>query len=96
MYARLNASYGWTWKYEDKSIGPFILQDIERYAGMLSGWTFDGRKCARPLSEFEALSLDGEDWHPTASLLALVPQESNRGVPVQDLPLPVAFDEDQS
>lgn len=95
MYGRLNAAYGWTWKYDDDTIGPFILEDVEQYAGMMTGFTPDGRKCARPRSEFEALSFDGHEWHPTADLLAQVPQETQSRVRIRDLRLPVAFDEDQ-
>ncbi len=95
MYGRLNAAYGWTWRYDDNTIGPFVLQDVERYAGMLSGWTMDGRKCARPQSEFEALSTDGQEWFATADLLSQVPQETTSRVRIRDLPLQVALDEDQ-
>lgn len=97
MYARLNVAYGWLWQYDDDTIGPFILHDVERYAGMVSGWTLDGRKCARPLSEIEALSTDGVTWQPTSSLLAQVPQEehASRVRKIRDVSLPVAFDEDQ-
>lgn len=94
MYARLTPTYGWTWKYDDGTIGPFILSEVERYAGMLSGWTPDGRKCARPQTEFDALSHDGKTWHPTRTLLAQVPQETTPNVRIRDLRLPVAFDED--
>lgn len=94
MYARLNRAYGWAWQYADGSLGPFVLEDVERYAGMLTGFTPDGRKCARPLSEFEALSDDGEEWHPTADLLAQVPREGSC-VRVRDLSLPLALDQDQ-
>jgi hypothetical protein len=97
VYARLNVAYGWSWQYDDGTVGPFILQNVERYAGMVTGWTPDGRKCARPMSEVEALSTDGETWHPTSALLVHVPQEENSGRVrnIRDVPLPVAFDEDQ-
>lgn len=94
MYARLNLAYGWFWK-ENGFLVPFILTDAERYAGMLTGWNQDGRKCARPVNEVEALSLDGELWLPTKDLLAQVPWESRNNVRIRDLPLPVAFDEDR-
>ncbi len=96
MYARLNRAYGWTWQYEDGSWGPFILENVERYAGMLAGWTPNGRKCARPVSEFEALSHDGIDWYPTNDLISRVKEEGHRRVRFTDLSLPVAFDEDQT
>ena len=94
MYGRLNRVYGWTWENEDGTRGPFILKDVEMYAGMMTGYTPDGRKCARPFSEFEALSVDGEDWQPTASLLSQVPQEGSC-VRIRDLSLPMALDQDQ-
>lgn len=95
MYARLSSAYGWAWQEPDGSRGPFILGDVERYAGMMTGFTRDGRKCARPLCEFDALSIDGEEWHPTADLLAYVPREGVSRVRVRDLSLPVALDKDQ-
>ena len=95
MYGRLNRTYGWVWQNDDGTLGPFILEDVERYAGMLTGFTPDGRKCARPLSEFEALSVNGEEWHPTADLLSQVPREGTSRVRVRDLSLPVALDQDQ-
>ncbi len=95
MYGKLNTAYGWAWKYEDNTLGPFILKGVERYAGMLTGYTPDGRKCARPLSEFEALSTNGEDWHPTATMLAQVPPEATHNVRIRDVPLPIPLDEDQ-
>lgn len=94
MYARLSTAYGWTWQEPDGTQGPFVLGDVERYAGMITGFTRDGRKCARPLSEFDALSFDGKEWHPTADLLAQVPREGS-SVRVRDLSLPVALDQDQ-
>ena len=93
MYGRLSSLYGWKWQYSDKTLGPFVLEDIERYAGMITGWTPDGRKCTRPISEFDGLSRDGVEWHPMTDLLPLVPLETC-GVQDRDLPLPVAFDED--
>ena len=96
MYARLNPHHGWVWQESDGTKGPFILGDVERYAGMLSGFTPDGRKCARPLFEFDALSHDGEEWHPTADLIAQVPREGKSRVRVRDLSLPVALDQDQN
>jgi hypothetical protein len=95
VYARLNVAYGWTWLHQDGTQGPFVLEDVERYAGMLTGFTPDGRKCARPLSEFDLLSKDGEEWHPMVDLLALVPREDTSRVRVRDVSLPVALDQDQ-
>lgn len=95
MLARLNVTYGWTWKHDDGTTGPFILADVERYAGMITGWTPDGRKCCRPLPEFEALSIDGQEWQPTADLLAQVPWETQSRVRIRDLPLPFPLDEDR-
>jgi hypothetical protein len=95
VYARLNRAYGWAWQDAEGNLSSFVLVDVERYAGMISGYTADGRKCARPLSEFDALSVDGENWQPLAILLALVPLEAKH-VRVRDLPLQVAFDQDQS
>ncbi len=93
MYGRLSATYGWTWRTGD-TIGAFVLRDIERYAGCITGWTETGRKCTRPLGEFEALSTDGIEWHPTADLLAQVPWESDSRVRTRDVPLPTTLDED--
>lgn len=70
MYARLNPAYGWTWKGSE-----FILSDTIRYAGMFSGRTPDGRVCARPLIEFDALSHDGISWKPVHELREMVPWE---------------------
>jgi hypothetical protein len=61
---------------------------------MLGGTGKDGKQYARPLFEFEALSIDGEEWRPTAHLLALVPWEKEH-VQIRDLSLPVALDKDQ-
>lgn len=91
MYARLSKAYGW----HDGTGGFLVLREVERYAGMMTGRTITADKVfARPLSEFEALSVDGEEWHPTANLLALVPWETS-SVQVRDLSLPVALDQDQ-
>jgi hypothetical protein len=95
VYARLSPAYGWRWEEPDGTLGPFVLGDVERYAGMLTGFTPDGRKCARPQCEFDALSHDGEEWHPTAYLLAQVPREGSSRVRIRDLSLPVALDQDQ-
>lgn len=95
MYGRLNRTYGWTWQYEDGTFGPFILDDIEHYAGMIAGYTLNGRKCTRPVGEYEALSHDGIEWHPTRDLLVMVPREASaKRVRTTDLPLPVSLDED--
>lgn len=89
MYGRLNGVYGWAWQYEDGSLGPFILHNVERYAGMITGFTTDGRKCTRPQSEFDALSHDGRDWRPLVELLAQVPEENHvQGKRVRDVQLP--------
>lgn len=88
MYARLNPLYGWTYPMEDGSPGPFILVDIECYHGMITGYAPNGRKAARPATEFDALSHDGQDWHPTKEMLSLVPKESRGKVRTTDLPLP--------
>lgn len=96
MYARLSPAFGWVWEEPDGTRGPFILGDVERYAGMLTGFTPDGRKCARPLPEFDSLSLDGEEWKPLSDLLALVPREGKSRVRVRDMSLPVALDQDQT
>lgn len=95
MYARLNATFGWQWKYEDGSFGAFIIHSVERYHGMITGFTTDGRKVARPSTEFDALSLNGRDWFPTKELLSQVPQESHGKVQARDLPLPTPVDENQ-
>jgi hypothetical protein len=95
MYARLNLLYGWTWPAEDGSPGPFILDEIERYKGMICGFTPDGRKCTRPLMEFDALSQDGITWQPTKTLFSQVPLESYTRVRTRDLPLPISLDKDQ-
>ena len=76
MYARLNAGFGWRWENEDGSLGPFVLSSAMRYAGMVSGTRPDGRVCARPLSEFDALSIDGIEWQPFAVLRELIPWEA--------------------
>lgn len=91
MYGRLNRVYGWAWKYEDGTLGPFVLFNLEQYAGMFVGYTPDGRRCCRPRTEFEALSHDGETWYPTPELLSQVPQES-RSVRTNDVPLPEEFE----
>lgn len=75
MQARLNPGFGWQWKNEDGSLGPFVLSDVERYAGMVSGTAPDGRKCARPLGEFDALSIDGIEWKPFFELRETIPWE---------------------
>lgn len=95
MYARLNGVYGWAWQHEDGTLGPFILHQVERYAGMLSGFTTDGRRCARPLSEFDALSHDGRSWQPVTELLALVPEEKPhvRSRKLSDVQLPPGEDQ---
>lgn len=87
MYGRLNRAYGWAWEYEDGSLGPFILHEVERYAGMISGFTTDGRKCTRPQSEFDGLSHDGRTWFPVGELLSQMPTEAPH-VRIDDVPLP--------
>lgn len=86
MHARLNPGFGWQWKNEDGSLGPFVLSDVERYAGMVSGKAPDGRKCARPLGEFDALSLDGVEWKPFFELRETIPWENHVHQEVLHLP----------
>jgi hypothetical protein len=94
MYAKLSEVYGWAWQYEDGTLGPFILHNVERYAGMIAGYTTDGRKCTRPRTEFDALSYDGRDWKPVHELLAELPEEQNvRPRKVRDLQLPPEQDQ---
>ncbi len=89
MYARLNAIYGWTWLDENGIPGPFILENIEQYHGMITGYNTDGRKATRPATEFDALSHDGVTWHPVKDLLSQVPREGRSGrVRTRDVHLP--------
>lgn len=104
MLARLNSGFGWTWTNEDGSLSPFVLSDVERYAGMLSGKAPNGRICARPLGEFDALSMDGIEWKPFYELRETIPWENHvqeqvlhlpepgPGSPGEDIPGPVAAD----
>lgn len=54
---------------------------------MVSGKAPDGRICARPLSEFDALSEDGIYWKPFAELRELLPWENHVQEQVVHLPL---------
>lgn len=63
-----------------------MLAEVYRYAGMVSGKAVhDGRPWARPMGEFDALSLDGLNWKPFYQLRSLIPWETH----VQELELPV-------
>lgn len=75
MFARLSVTYGWVWVDERGARGPFIVSDIMRYAGMVTGRAPSGRIAARPLIEYDALSLDGQEWLPVADLRHLIPWE---------------------
>lgn len=84
MYARLSSCYVYT--DESGVPGAFVVSNLIRYAGMLSGTSLDGRPVSRPLVEFDALSLDGTTWQPTHKLRHLIPWEGDR-VP-KDLCMP--------
>lgn len=71
MLARLSFVYGWRWKKDDGTWGPFILTDIERYAGMIAGRAPNGRICTRPISEYDAVSEDGIEWRPVKDLVEM-------------------------
>lgn len=86
MHARLNAGFGWTWKDESGSSGPFVLSDAYRYAGMVAGTAPNGRICARPLGEFDSLSEDGVYWKPFNELREMIPWENNVREQVVHLP----------
>lgn len=89
MFARLSVGYGWTIPGEEGT-RPIVLADVHRYAGMVEGKAVhDGRLWARPLGEFDALSLDGIEWKPFYVLRALVPW-SDADVQEQVVPLRVA------
>lgn len=86
MFARLNGAYGWTTTDEQGTRSPIVLSGVQRYAGMVSGKAVhDGRPWARPMGEFEALSVDGTEWKPFFELRSLIPWETY----VQDHELPV-------
>lgn len=77
MFARLNRAF-WTTTDDRGNRTPIVLSDVYRYAGMASGKAVhDGRLWARPLVEFEALSLDGIEWKPMRQLLLQIPWEKN-------------------
>lgn len=87
MFARLSAGFGWTYENEEGTRGPIVLVDVHRYAGMVAGKAaHDGRPWARPLGEFDALSVDGIEWKPFFELRTLIPWENY--VRDQELPLP--------
>lgn len=75
MYARLCSVY-WT---EIDSVtgvaGPFVLKDVYRNYGMINGTTKSGLRTGRPVSEFDAVSLDGENWLPLKENISLIPKE---------------------
>lgn len=87
MHARLNPSCGWRWRYDDGTYGHYILTDVQRYAGMVCGFNPAGKMTTRPQIDFDALSHDGEEWHPFSVMKELIPWESS-SVPVRDVPLP--------
>ena len=74
MYGRLNPNM-FGWRDEQGERIPFVLSAIYRYAGMYSGIAPDGRICARPIVDFDALSLDEIVWYPAHELGVLVPME---------------------
>lgn len=85
MYARL---LPYCWVVDESGVrSAFVISDIRRYAGMLSGLTHDGRSISRPLIDFEAVSYDGIEWHPLPTLRHLIPWE-NDDVPEQYLSVP--------
>lgn len=77
MFARLSTAFGWKVE-DDKGIqSPVVLSGVQRYAGMVSGKAVhDGRLWARPVGEFEALSIDGIEWKPFFELRTLIPWET--------------------
>jgi hypothetical protein len=76
VFARLSAGFGWTYEDAEGTRNPVVLSDVCRYAGMVSGKAVhDGRPWARPLGEFDALSLDGESWKPFYELRNVIPWE---------------------
>lgn len=87
MYARLSYVFGWRWKDSDGVYSYFVLENVYRYAGMICGTAQNGRLATRPLHEFDALSIDGDEWKPLNELLALVPWE-NQNVRESSLHLP--------
>jgi hypothetical protein len=85
VYARLSPGFGWTYQ-DETGVHPIVLSNVQRYAGMVSGKAVhDGRLWARPLPEFEALSVNGIEWKPFYQLRALIPWETH----VQQVELPV-------
>lgn len=86
MYARLNPNY-WGWKDDDGVRGAFVVSEVYRYQGMLAGITPAGLPFARPVVEFDALSMDALTWHPLYKLLPEIPWE-NDDVPEQIVRLP--------
>jgi hypothetical protein len=87
VFARLSVGFGWTYEDDQGNRCPVVLADVRRYAGMVEGKTVhDGRLWARPLGEFDALSMDGSDWKPFWELRALIPWE---GANVQESVVPL-------
>lgn len=91
MYARLSIGFGWTYEDDQGNRRPVVLVDVKRYAGMVEGKAVhDGRMWARPLGEFDALSLDGETWLPFWQLRGEVVWRDADGVHEPVVPLRVA------
>jgi hypothetical protein len=77
MWGRLNPLLGWQYRGLNGKLEPFILYDLRRNSGMLSGiGTHSGVLATRPLQDFDLLSIDGKYWRDRSHLLALVPQEA--------------------
>lgn len=75
MYARLNSVY---WTEIDPltgDAGPFVLKDVFRKCGMINGVSRSGMHTGRPVFEFDAVSIDGENWLPLKENISLIPQE---------------------
>lgn len=78
MYARLCPVYGWTEIDPATGVaGPFVLKDVYRKYGMIYGVTKRGFHTGRPVPEFDAVSVDGENWIPLNGNISLIPQEKN-------------------
>lgn len=74
MYARLSGAMGWQRVDSNGAVRPFVLSNVTRHQGMITGRSDDGRWMSRPAAEVDALSLDGEVWLPRPELFNEIPE----------------------